>query len=81
MSKVILINGSGLGITHHAKLLEAEYRRQGIACRRCQTGRRLDPGTIKTINSFTGYVIIETNQATIEGITPWQTIEVSGGRQ
>lgn len=81
MSKVILVKGSGLGKTYVGKLLETGYNNQGIACKRHQADFQLAPEEIKTLNDFDGYVIIETNQTAVEGITPWQTIEITGGRQ
>jgi len=80
MSKVIVINGSGLGKTYIGKLLEEEYKKQGIACKRYQISSRLEAEEIETLNNFIGYIIIETNQTTIKGISPWQSIEVTGGR-
>lgn len=80
MPRVILITGSGLGKSYIGNLLAAKYKSQGIACKYYHIGSRFDSETIKTISRFTGYIIIETNLTTIEDITPWQIIDISGGR-
>ena len=79
MSKVILIKGSGFGKSCIGNLLAEKYQREDTPFQRLIIGSRINKKQLKAIETFAGYSIIETNTSELN-ITPWQTIEISGGR-